>query len=107
MSLMKRIVALLEEHGEASTYELIQFVSDQPRERIIKAVQNASHLGYVRCTGLTERRGKAQGAGIWIAVREPNDVGRPSSSRSSEEGRAIPPPQPRLPVSSVWDLGRR
>lgn len=91
MSLIKRIVALLEEHDSLSTYEVIQFVHDQPRDRIIKAIQNASFLGYVRCIGLTERNGRAQGAGIWVVVKEPSEPGRPA----------------RMPVASVWDLARR
>ena len=91
MSLIKKVVSLIEQHGSASTYELIQFVHDQPRQRIIKAVQNASHLGYVRCIGLTDRCGKGQGAGIWVAIKKPDEPGRPA----------------RPPISSVWDLGRR
>jgi hypothetical protein len=90
VSLIKRIVGLIEQHGSASTYELIQFVHDEPRDRIIKAVQNAAHLGYVRCIGLTERNGRAQGAGIWVVVKEPQEPGRPARPR----------------VSSVWDLAR-
>jgi hypothetical protein len=100
MSLIQRVIDLLEEHGPCSGVDLRPHLPDHTQEQIFQALQNAKYEGWI----VLIDRGRALGHGKGKM---------PGTWDLSPTGRARLCPRPVLqnigerPVSSVWEMGER
>lgn len=87
-------------NGKASVDDLLPSFPSYTREQIIKAMHNASRLGWIYCTGRKSRKGMPIGSNCAATYYPmPNAMERMAMALSRSE-------KPRLPmVSSVFELG--
>lgn len=86
MSLIQIVSALVEERGTATADQILPDCDGFTRTQVINALQNAAHLGLIRCA---KRLGPSAGRSTRLGIYEPIE---------RSYGR---------PVSSVWELGAR
>lgn len=100
MALREAVAEKVIQNGQGSVDDLLPSFPDYTREQIVKALHNASRLGFIYCTGRKSRKGLPIGSNCAATYYPmPNAIERMALALSRNE-------KPRLPmVSSVFELG--
>lgn len=94
MSLIKAVVAAIEDLGSAEVDALVPIFPDKTREQVMRAVHNASRLGHIEKDEERKPMGPEHTRGAYLATWRVTT--EKPSGRSRRSGR---------PVSSVFELG--
>jgi hypothetical protein len=101
MSLIRRVVAVVEGLGGASVEQVAPLLQEYTRKQVLTALHKAAFEGLLHTKGLLPKRGKGHGAGnlpsVYYPGPSPNFVARKEKVAARRAIRTRPP-------ASVWEL---
>ena len=103
MSLLRRVVAVVERLGGASVEQVAPLLQEYTRKQVLGALHKAAFEGLVHTRGQLPKRGKGCGAGnlpsVYYSGSSPSFIARKAevAARRARAMQARPP-------ASVWEL---